>query len=166
MGFIPSTTCRRCARTYPSVRSRCPYCGTERVKSSDRTPATSYSRNVGTNAQARAEQNAKWQGIFSAVLLAAVILAVIILVSSNLNAGVLSTPTPTLPAVTVTPTATPAPTATPEPTPAVTGIQIFSYGSEVYDFTCSVGDTVTLSAQAYPYTVVPDFVWTSSDTSV
>ena len=87
MGFIPRLTCRRCGRQYSGLHSRCPYCGTRRVKSSDRVPSPTPAMNPGTDAARRAGTGTKWQMIFGAILLGAVILAVI-------------------------PTATPAPTPT------------------------------------------------------
>ena len=85
MGFIPKTTCRRCFREYSGLRSRCPYCGTKKVKDSTRTPASTDSTVRGTAANSRAAANAKWQMIFGAIILAVVILAVIVLISVSIS---------------------------------------------------------------------------------
>lgn len=168
MGFIPRITCRRCGREFSGIRSRCPYCGTRRVKQSDRVPAPTPGMNPGTPAARRAGNNMKWQMIFAAILLAVVILAVIVLVSSNLNDAVKTTPVPTLPAVTYVPTPTPDPTPTPTPAPTVTAISLTFYGEEytATDFTIpNVGGSVQFGAQAYPKEAQVTFTWSSSDES-
>lgn len=167
MSFIPRITCRRCGRQYSGLLSRCPYCGTRRVKQSDRVPSPTPGMNPETNAARRAGVNTKWQMIFGAVLLAAVILAVIVLVSSSLNGGILSTPSPTLPPVSSTPESTPSPTPTPPPTPTIDSIEITYYGEKATDFTMTnIGDTTQLQATIYPRDVTADIIWSAEDETI
>ncbi len=166
MGFIPRLTCRRCGRQYSGLHSRCPYCGTRRVKSSDRVPSPTPAMNPGTDAARRAGTGTKWQMIFGAILLGAVILAVIVLVSTSLNSGVGQTPPPTLPPVSSTPIPTPSPTATPAPTPTVTDVEITYYGEEKTDFSMNVGASTQLMASVYPWDVTAEVTWSISDETV
>ena len=119
MGFIPRVTCRRCGRQYSGLRGRCPYCGTRRVKQSDRVPATSASSDPSTPAGERAASNSRWQLVFGGILLLAVILAVVVLVSISLNGSVNGGTRTTVPPISEPPvTSTPyIPTSTPQPTP-------------------------------------------------
>ena len=87
MSFIPNVTCRRCGRQFSALRLRCPYCGTRRVRQSERVPASSGSADPGSPAGERAASNARWQLIFGGILLLAVILAVVVLVSISLNSS-------------------------------------------------------------------------------
>ena len=87
MSFIPHVICRRCGRQFSGLRARCPYCGTRRVRQSQRVPASSASTDPGSAAGERAESNARWQLIFGGILLLAVILAVVVLVSISLNSS-------------------------------------------------------------------------------
>ena len=50
MGIIPRVTCRRCGRQFSGVRNRCPYCGTRRIKQSDRVPGTTPGQDPSTPA--------------------------------------------------------------------------------------------------------------------
>ena len=88
MSFIPRVTCRRCGRQYSGLRGRCPYCGTRRVKQSDRVPATSASTDPGSAAGERAASNSRWQLIFGGILLLAVILAALHLDIKTLSCSV------------------------------------------------------------------------------
>ena len=119
MSLIPKVACKRCGKEYSSLRPRCPYCGTRRVKTGDRVPMTTSSQNRGTPAAERAVLNTKWQMIFGLILLAAVILAVIVLVTVGLNdakADTASVPQNTPIANTPAPeTATPTPEVSDEP---------------------------------------------------
>ena len=100
MGFIPRVTCRRCGRQYSGLRGRCPYCGTRRVKQSDRVPATSGSTEPrAPGAGERAANNARWQLVFGGILLLAVILSVVVLVSISLNGSTDNGPVTTVPPV-------------------------------------------------------------------
>ena len=152
MSVVPRITCRRCGRQFSGLRSRCPYCGTRRVKQSDRAPGTTAELNVDTAAAARAGVNTKWQLIFGVILLVAVILAVIVLVSASLN-GVISRPTPTPSALPVTDAPTPTPTPSPTPTPTVDRVRITFLDEPMEDFTTDPGSTVELKAFALPLSV-------------
>jgi len=122
--------------------------------------------NPETNAAKRAGVNTKWQMIFGTVLLAAVILAVIVLVSSSLNGGVLSTPSPTLPPVTAPPSSTPSPSPSPSPTPEVSGITITFYGEEATDFSMDIGATTQLNYILYPLDVTAEVTWSTEDETI
>lgn len=166
MSFIPRITCRRCGRQFSGIRSRCPYCGTRRVRQSDRVPPPTSAETPGTPAAQRAAADTRWQLVFGAILLAAVILAVIVLVSSNLN-NTTTVATATLPAVTLAPPPTSTPTPTPTPTPTVTKVTITSLNSEISDFTIpAVGNQVQLTAVVFPSDITPVVTWTSSDEGV
>ena len=119
MSLIPRVACKRCGKEFSSLRPRCPYCGTRRVKTGDRVPMTTSSQNRGTPAAERAALNTKWQMVFGLILLAAVILAVIVLVTVGLNdakADTASAPQNTPIANTPTPEpATPSPEVSEEP---------------------------------------------------
>ncbi len=173
MGFIPKTTCRRCFREYSGLRSRCPYCGTKKVKDSTRTPASTDSTVRGTAANSRAAANAKWQMIFGAIILAVVILAVIVLISVSINGdsgeggGGTATASPSLtPQTTLTPT----PTLTPSPTPtvSVTSITIIWSvdGQPRTEFAISAGSGIQMAATVYPLEVEADVVWSSSNEGI
>ena len=166
MSFIPRITCRRCGRQYSGLLGRCPYCGTRRVKQSDRVPAPTPGMNPETNAARRAGVNTKWQMVFGTVLLAAVILAVIVLVSSSLNGGILSTPSPTLPPVTPPPSSTPTPTPTPSPTPVLDGIEITFFGEKATDFSMDMGKTIQLQAIIYPLDITAEITWSIEDEEI
>ena len=159
MSFIPRVTCRRCGRQFSGMRGRCPYCGTRRVRQSERVPGPTPGEDMSTPSGQRAAVNARWQLIFGAILLVAVILAVVVLISMSLNSGGVTKPSPTVPVVpsaneltdpTVPPTATPTPT----PTPTIESVTIY-YGSA----TASIWPmTVEIPAEA--------IVWESSDPNV
>lgn len=169
MGFIPRITCRRCGRQFSGLRSRCPYCGTRRVKQSDRVPSPTPSENSATPAGQRAAVNTRWQLIFGAILLAAVLLAVVVLVSVSLNGTTQTTPSPTLGAYTLPPTTPPPPTPTPTPTPMLESLSIYCWDRQVGEnFTERVGNTVPLTVSAWPSTIPLDGAvkWESSDESV
>lgn len=87
MSFIPRVTCRRCGRQFSGMRGRCPYCGTRRVRQSERVPGPTPGEDMSTPSGQRAAVNARWQLIFGAILLVAVILAVVVLISMSLNSG-------------------------------------------------------------------------------
>ena len=48
MSFIPRVTCRRCGRQFSGIRGRCPYCGTRRVRQSDRVPNPTPGEDAST----------------------------------------------------------------------------------------------------------------------
>ena len=177
MGFIPRVTCRRCGRQYSGLRGRCPYCGTRRVKQSDRVPATSASNDPATPAGERAASNARWQLVFGGILLLAVILAVVVLVSISLNSSTQGssvtfnsyTAAPVSPTFTVPPT-TPPPTAT----PTIETVDMYYNGQPVNDFTMNPSaswgsETMVLTLNIYPVQTadVSQYIeWTSSNESV
>ena len=97
MSFIPRVTCRRCGRQFSGMRGRCPYCGTRRVRQSERVPGPTPGEDMSTPSGQRAAVNARWQLIFGAILLVAVILAVVVLISMSLNSSGTARTTPTLP---------------------------------------------------------------------
>ena len=186
MSVIPKIECRRCGRTFSGLRSRCPYCGTTRVRAGDRVPPVTSSENDGTPAAARAALNTRWQMIFGLLLLAAVVLAVIILITVSLsdakNIAPSSQNLPTQETAEVTdqpvesaepdasaaPEESAEPTAAPEPTgtPITTAgsIKLTYYGSEISEFTESIGETVPLEAVTYPADL--EVEWTSDNESV
>lgn len=176
MGLIPRVTCRRCGRQYSGLRGRCPYCGTRRVRQSDRVPATSASTDPATGAGERAASNARWQLIFGGILLLAVILAVVVLVSISLNGatspGAKVTPPPNTEAA-ATPSPTPSPT--PAPTPTVDSVTIYYGGAPANETGYTMdpewngtGQTLTISVVVFPQTVdvSQGIVWSSSNESV
>ncbi len=176
MGFIPRVTCRRCGRQYSGLRGRCPYCGTRRVKQSDRVPATSGSTDPGTGAGERAASNARWQLIFGGILLLAVILAVVVLVSISLNGSVGAGPSTTPPPVSnapATPTPLP-PTPVPTPTPTIQSVDIYVNGTQQTEFTMNPSaswgsETQVVTLNIYPATTedLSQYIeWTSSNESV
>ena len=174
MSFIPRVTCRRCGRQFSGIRGRCPYCGTRRVRQSDRVPNPTPGEDASTPSGQRAAVNARWQMIFGGILLVAVILAVVVLVSLSLNGGGTVKTTPTLPPAddnTEAPaTATPTPTPVPTPTPAVQSVTLY-YGGEVMadDITLASGTPLTATIWVAPVTVTvaaEDIIWESSDPSI
>lgn len=190
MSVIPQVECKRCGKAFSSLRPRCPYCGTRRVKTGDRVPMTTASQNRGTPAAERAVVNTKWQMIFGLILLVAVVLAVITLVTIGLNdskidtasapqnAPVVNTATPVTPTETIAPTEDPQTsdspdvqeTDTPDPSdsPApqtVQSITLTFLGSPRSEFATAVGDEVQLKAQVYPATDA-EIQWESADPSV
>lgn len=179
MGFIPRVTCRRCGRQYSGLRGRCPYCGTRRVKQSDRVPATSASSDPSTPAGERAASNSRWQLVFGGILLLAVILAVVVLVSISLNGSVNGGTRTTVPPISEPPvTSTPyIPTSTPPPTPTpqVTSVTIYYSGAPADDGGYVMnpewngdGNTLVVSCSVFPQTIDISnaIVWESSDPSV
>lgn len=173
MSFIPRVTCRRCGRQFSGIRGRCPYCGTRRVRQSDRVPNPTPGEDASTPSGQRAAVNARWQLIFGGILLVAVILAVVVLVSLSLNGTGTTKTTPTLPAYSPTnapPTIPATPTVAPTPTPTVDSVTLY-YGDEVMadDITLIAGTPLTATIYVSPLTVtVPNeaIVWKTSDPSI
>ena len=169
MSMIPEVKCRRCGETFSSMRSRCPNCGTRRVTQSGRTPSTTPGTVRGTASYERAETNTKWQIIFGLILVVAVILAVVVMVSTSLEgmdnatqSGTSITP----PAATeYVPIIDVPPTDPPTPPPAVEGIRVMFYTTEIEnEFTMRVGETVDLTAQVMPMTLEGvQVTWTSAN---
>ena len=187
MSVIPKIECRRCGREYSGLRSRCPYCGTTRVRAGDRVPPVTASETPGTPASERAEVNTRWQTIFGLLLLACVVLAVVVLITVSLaDAKELSSSTAqNLPTQDMFPEETEEPEATPSaepsesaeptgtPTPADTtsanevgSIKLTYYGSERSEFSEAVGETVPLEAVTYPDGMAGQVVWASENESV
>ena len=173
MGMIPRVICRRCGRQFSGVRARCPYCGTRRIKQSDRVPAPTPGENPGTPAGQRASVNTRWQMVFGGILVAAVILAVIVLVSVSLNGTGLereSAPPSAPPVESAPPTATPTPPPTVTPTPTITSLEIYYAGSAMNEdvtFNLADGNVVTLTAGIWPAldgeVLDGNVVWSVSD---
>lgn len=172
MSVIPHVTCRRCGREYSGARSRCPYCGTRRVKSTDRVPMGTASEAAGTPASERAAVNTKWQMLFGLILLIAIVIAVIVLVTVSISDSkepannAVTTPPVQTAAVTEPPAATPSPSPTPSPTPQVSSITITFLGSERTEFAAKVGDVVPLKAKIYPMDTEAEVVWASENESI
>lgn len=173
MGFVPEITCRHCGSKYSALHSRCPQCGTRRVKRSNRTPATSASVREGTAAAARAGSNTQFQFIFGIILIIAVIVAVIVLISAGINSPAdipdRTPPTdemPTTPQPAATPTLPPEPT--PSPTPAVSSIAVTFLNNPLTagEFSCYIGDVTDLDATVYPLEIGAVAEWTSTDESI
>lgn len=177
MAIVPRVTCRRCGRQFSGMRSRCPYCGTRRIKQSERVPAPTPGENAYTPAGQRASLNTRWQMIFGGILVAAVILAVIVLVSVSLNgqSDVEESDTPVSALISsVPPTATPTPSPSPTATPTITSLNIYWGGSALADDTtwdlASTGTTLELTAQVWPSmdatALDGNLSWTVSDPSL
>ena len=188
MSVIPKVECRRCGREYSGLRSRCPYCGTTRVRAGDRVPPISSSENLGTPAAQRAEVNTRWQTIFGLLLLACVILAVVVLITISLadakeinNSSAQNLPTQDVlpeesdvpeetsavqPSESAVPTATPSPADTTSGETEVGSIKLLYYGSERTEFSEAVGETVPLTAETYPADKAGEVVWASENEAV
>ena len=151
MAITPNVTCRRCRRTFSRLRSRCPYCGTQRIKAATQfdtesdimsefdapTESTSASgaaprpRSQPKAAGARpipgANTHAKWQMIFGVLILTGLMVSVIAMISASLNNTADEQPEPSPPISSIVPT-TPTPpeetataTQTETPQPSPTG---------------------------------------------
>lgn len=187
MSVIPKTECRRCGREFSALRSRCPYCGTTRVRAGDRVPPVTASEVPGTPAAERAEVNTRWQTIFGLLLLACVVLAVVVLITISLaDAKELNSSTAqNLPTQDIlpeeseepketdagTPTEGAEQTATPSPADTtnvteVGSIKLTYYGSERTEFSEAVGETVPLEAVTYPDGMSGQVVWASENEAV
>ncbi len=88
MSLIPNTTCRRCHRQYPSFRSRCPYCGTRKVKEVRSPVPETDSAVPGTKASKSAAEAMNMQMLIGGVLLVVVLVATIALVSVRVGRDV------------------------------------------------------------------------------
>ena len=176
MSLLPNTTCRRCHRQYPSIRTRCPYCGTRKPREVRSAVPETDSAVPGTQAARNAAEAVNWQMLIGGVLLIAVFLVTIILVTVNVKDHVVETvanaePTADINATPVpTPTAMPTPSPTPEPT--ITSISVRWSGNpgvESYipgGFTERSGYSLDFQVYWYPQDVRVTPVWTSSDESV
>ena len=174
MGIVPQTKCRRCGAVYPSMRSRCPNCGTRKVAQSSRATGTTPGTVRNTQASARAESNVKWQMAFGLILVIAVMLAVIVMVSTSLETAdigvVRVTPTPML-IEEAMPYVEAAPTPEPTPEPTVETIKILYMNTkdltaEANWPTMHVGDApINLNAMVYPLDILnPVIEWSCDDT--
>ena len=175
MSLIPKTVCRRCHREFPSLRSRCPYCGTRKPQEVKRSLPESDSAVRGTRAARQASENINWQMVIGGVLLLLVIVAVVAIVSVNMSSRVAETEAilleeESIPEVAAETTAVPIPTATPTPTPVptpqITSISVTWLGQPlpngVIDFSGAQYDL-----DATPYPLMEDVVveWYSTDES-
>ena len=171
MDLIPRVQCRKCGTEYSVLQSRCPKCGTRKVKQTQRMPGTTAGTVSGTYASDQAQANAKWQMTFAAILVVAVILAMIVLISTSLHTEPGAGKTTPVPIVSESPDATPTPTPTPmpTPTPTITSLTIKFNGSQVTEFTSPSGNQVQLTAEAYPLLEngqQAEVTWTSSNEAV
>ena len=185
MGLIPKTTCKRCGKEYDEWRATCPHCGARRVKSSQRTTASTVSRKAGTVASARAAQNDKWQKILGSVILILVMLATLALVNVSLNAR-----------KTAAEEKAKAEAAeqqrleeearreaeaaeqerleqqqqleqqTQANTPTVTSITISYYDEPKTEFSMDIGGQIPLKSTVYPLDVTAEVTWSSTDESI
>lgn len=176
MSLIPNTVCRRCHREYPTIRGRCPYCGTKKPREVKRSVPESDSAVRGTEAARQAVESMNWQMLIGGVLLVCVIAAVIAIVSVNLKAKVDETEAVAkaeaqaaqiAAETTAIPAPTPTPTPSPTPKPAITSISIIYGGRDMSEgFMEPAGVQIDLDAQVYPLTEDYEVTWTSSDESV
>ena len=185
MNIIPKVECRRCGREFSGLRSRCPYCGTTRVRAGDTVPPITASEVPGTPAAQRAEVNTRWQTIFGLLLLACVVLAVVVLITISLadakeinSSTAQNLPTQDIlpeesfePEATAAPVESAEPTETPSPADTTTATEIGSikltyYGSERTEFSEAVGETVPLEAVTYPDGMAGQVEWASENESV
>ena len=176
MSLIPNTVCRRCHREYPSIRGRCPYCGTKKPREVKRSMPESDSAVRGTEAARQAAESMNWQMLIGGVLLLCVIAAVIAIVSVNLSTKVSETEAiaraeaqeaQIAAETTAIPAPTPTPTPSPTPKPAITSISITYGGRDMSEgFMEPAGVQIDLDAQVYPLTEDAEITWTSSDESV
>lgn len=175
MTVIPQVKCRRCGASFSALRSRCPACGTRVVTQSSRMPYTTPGTVRGTQANARANSNTKWQMIFGLTLVFAVIMSVIVMVTSSLNGIDVSTVRATAtPAMLSnggnTPVIESAPTPPPTAEPTVEQIKILYMNTK--DLTpenawptMHVGETINVNAVVYPMDIEnPVVEWSLSDT--
>lgn len=181
MKLIPNTVCRRCHREYPSIRGRCPYCGTKKPREVKRSVPESDSAVRGTQAARQAAESMNWQMLIGGILLVCVVAAVIAIVSVNVGKRVDETESAAraeeqiaqiAAETTAVPAPTPTPTPSPTPKPTITSITIsLPYGQTVdadkgEGFAESAGTQVQLTAQTYPLTEeTPEIVWSTSDAS-
>ena len=176
MDLIPQVTCRKCGTEYSSLQSRCPNCGTRKMKQTQRAPGTTSGSVAGTYANEQAQLNVRWQMTFAAILVVAVILSMIVLISTSLstkpdvgeqggNPGQVEVDP------NVSPTPTPTPTPSPTPTPMLNSLGLTYAGNALAGntFTEAIGEEVPLSLTYYPLNVpvtTNDVKWTSMDTNI
>ena len=172
MSLIPNTVCRRCHREYPSVRSRCPYCGTKKPRNVRRSLPESDSAVRGTRAARQAAENINWQMLIGGALILILIVAVIAVVSVNVSNHVGESESireqEQVPDVAAETTAVPIPTATPsptpEPTPQITSISITWLGQPLPSgFMDTPGSTYDLDATVYPLMENVEVEWYSTN---
>ncbi len=184
MSVVPNVTCRRCHRQYPAFRSRCPYCGTKKVREVRSATPETDSAVPGTQASRFAVETINWQMLIGAVLLLAVIIATIVLVSSKVSAAVEANPgaaqgeaagdgtDPGGTMVSAPPIPTEAPSPSPTAPPSITNVQILWKWYEGHDysgtgFTSDKGVPLTdFQVSWYPTNVTAIPKWSSSDESI
>lgn len=176
MDLIPQVTCRKCGTEYSSLQSRCPNCGTRKMKQTQRAPGTTSGSVAGTYANEQAQLNVRWQMTFAAILVVAVILSMIVLISTSLSTerdsgqqGGNVVQVTEDPNVSATPT--PTPTPSPTPTPMLNSLGLTYAGNALAGntFTEAIDEEVPLSLTYYPLNVPVtsnDVKWTSADESV
>ncbi len=168
MGLLDKNVCPKCGQEYSILKSSCPNCGARKQLASRRTPAGSDTTRRGSPAQARQQQDSRWQMIFGLCLVAAVIIAVIILIVTTVNGGYEKSPGKTSPSpVTESTEPTPEPTPTPTPTPTVESIKITFLGEEKTGFTMTVGGPdIQLKATVLPIEITDAVEWKSDKPEV
>ena len=176
MSLIPNTVCRRCHREYPSIRGRCPYCGTKKPREVKRSVPESDSAVKGTESARQAAESMNWQMLIGGILLVCVIAAVIAIVSVNVGARVSETESAAraeeqlaqiAAETTAVPAPTPTPTPSPSPTPAITSISLTFQGRDMSSgFMEPAGTQIQLIATTYPLSDDVEVTWSSTDESV
>lgn len=167
MGFIKKNICPNCSAEYSALRPSCPACGTRKPQPSSRTPAATDSVRQGTEANARAEENTRWQLIFGLCLVAAVIIAVIVLITTTLNGSYDTYATPTPPEeVDTLPSPSVPPTPTPTPTPTVEELKMTFLGTATEGFAMDIGETIQLKESIYPLEILGPVEWSSENEAI
>lgn len=176
MDLIPQVKCRKCDTEYSSLQSRCPNCGTRKMKQTQRAPGTTSGTVAGTYANEQAQLNVRWQMTFAAILVVAVILSMIVLISTSLGTksdegqqGNNVTQVSADPNVSATPTPTPTPSPTPTPMLNSLGLTYAGKALAGNTFTEAIDEEVPLSLTYYPLNVpvtTNDVKWTSQNTSI
>ena len=193
MSIISEVKCRRCDRKYPSIRSRCPYCGARRNKQGK---------------HANDDSNSRAKLIIGGLLMALLIIAVIVLIVTSSNSGAPTDNTPpsggttsqspptspedptgsgqtttdnsespptdtgtsppdTTPPTSESPPTTDTPTTnSPSPTGAVQAVYIKSYSTTKEDITMTVDEVAQLTYSTEPADAPGTPIWTSSNTNV
>ncbi len=177
MSLIPNTTCRRCHRQYPSFRSRCPYCGTKKVREVRSAVPESDSAVPGTQASRNAAESLNLQMLMGGGLLLAVIVLAIILVSARVGADasvrqsaeeIINNVTANTPI----PPPTGVPTPSPSPTPQIQKIECRWGTTGVYDyvelggFSMPEGSSIPLSVIWFPATIPAIPEWSVDDEDI
>ena len=171
MKLIPETTCKRCNRTFSSLRKSCPHCGTERDTIKRSSLPVSNSTEKRTREANASSEDMNWQLILGGLVLVALLATTVSVTASQINRNIAEEePEIEIPVVevaaTAKPTETPAPTIAPTEAPLITSLSIVFNGSDMEGYTCSVGDVIDLDEIHYPITADVTVKWYSSDENV